>query len=112
MAQSIRALRSERTRTEESWPNHPSNSIQVSLERRIIRLKQRHPSWGARRIKYQYDLPCHWEDRSPSHQASRDARQDQGEARSPRSDSSDTTSTRCGKDTHSSSGYLASGRST
>jgi putative transposase len=41
-------------------PNHPSNSIQVSLERRIIRLKQRHPSWGARRIKYQYDLPCHW----------------------------------------------------
>jgi putative transposase len=25
-----------------------------------VALKQRHPSWGARRIKHQYDLPCHW----------------------------------------------------
>jgi transposase InsO family protein len=32
----------------------------LRLERRVIGLKQRHPSWGARRIKYQYDLPCHW----------------------------------------------------
>ncbi len=30
------------------------------LKDRIIRLKQKHPSWGARRIKYQYDLPTSW----------------------------------------------------
>ena len=30
------------------------------LEQKIVTLKQKHPSWGARRIKYQYDLPCHW----------------------------------------------------
>jgi putative transposase len=41
-------------------PKHPSNSIPERLERRVIKLKQRHPSWGARRIRYQYDLPCHW----------------------------------------------------
>lgn len=38
----------------------PVNSIPKSLEERIVKLKQKHPSWGARRIKYQYDLPCHW----------------------------------------------------
>jgi transposase len=35
-------------------------SISKTLENRILDLKQKHPSWGARRIKYQYDLPCHW----------------------------------------------------
>ena len=34
--------------------------ISKRLEQRIIRLKHKHPSWGARRIKYQYDLRCHW----------------------------------------------------
>jgi len=38
----------------------PSNSIAKRLEWRILELKQKHPSWGARRIKYQYGLPCHW----------------------------------------------------
>jgi transposase InsO family protein len=41
-------------------PRHPGNSIPKSLEDRILKLKQKHPSWGARRLKYQYDLPCHW----------------------------------------------------
>lgn len=41
-------------------PSDGSNSISKDLEQRIVRLKQRHPSWGARRIKYQYELPCHW----------------------------------------------------
>lgn len=36
------------------------NGISKALEIRILKLKQKHPSWGARRIKYQYDLPCHW----------------------------------------------------
>lgn len=30
------------------------------MEQKILKLKQKHPSWGARRIKYQYDLPCHF----------------------------------------------------
>ena len=36
------------------------NSISKRLENRILSLKQKHPSWGARRIKYQYELPCTW----------------------------------------------------
>lgn len=43
-----------------SGPEHGTNSISKRLEERIVRLKQKHPSWGARRLKYQYDLPCHW----------------------------------------------------
>jgi putative transposase len=38
----------------------PPNSVKKGLEQRILKLKQKHPSWGARRIKYQYDLACHW----------------------------------------------------
>jgi putative transposase len=41
-------------------PKHPRHSVPKKLEDRIVKLKQKHPSWGARRIKYQYDLPCHW----------------------------------------------------
>lgn len=39
---------------------HRYNSISKKLQQRIVTLKQRHPSWGARRIKYQYDLSCYW----------------------------------------------------
>ncbi len=41
-------------------PANGTNAIPEDLEQRIIELKQKHPSWGARRIKYQYDLPCCW----------------------------------------------------
>lgn len=41
-------------------PIKARHAISASLEQRIIKLKQKHPSWGARRIKYQYDLPVHW----------------------------------------------------
>ncbi len=41
-------------------PKQGIGSISESLEQKIVNLKQIHPSWGARRIKYQYDLPCHW----------------------------------------------------
>ena len=37
-----------------------NNTIPKRLEQRILALKQKHPSWGARRIKYQYGLACHW----------------------------------------------------
>ncbi len=41
-------------------PKKGSHSIPGTLEQRILRLKQKHLSWGARRIKYQYELPVHW----------------------------------------------------
>lgn len=41
-------------------PKYSKYAIPRMLEQRILALKQKHPSWGARRIKYQYDLPCHW----------------------------------------------------
>lgn len=41
-------------------PKHSEHSIPRMLKQKILKLKQKHPSWGARRIKYQYDLPCHW----------------------------------------------------
>jgi transposase-like protein len=60
-------------------PEHSTRAISRRLEKRIIALKQRHPSWGARRIKNQYDfLPLG--DRPQDHQALWDARQDQAEA--------------------------------
>lgn len=37
-------------------PKDPKG-ISKYLEQRIIRLKQKYPSWGARRIKHQFDLP-------------------------------------------------------
>jgi len=36
------------------------NQIPQALEERILRLKQRNISWGARRIKHQFDPPVHW----------------------------------------------------
>ena len=41
-------------------PDGSTSSISRNLEQKIVRLKQKHPSWGARRIKYQYDISCHW----------------------------------------------------
>jgi putative transposase len=41
-------------------PERGRNAIPTTVEQRIASLKQKHPSWGARRIKYQYDLPCDW----------------------------------------------------
>jgi len=59
----IRAYRaggSQGLRPRKPGPEGGTNSIQKRIEDRIVMLKQRHPSWGARRIKYQYDLQCHW----------------------------------------------------
>lgn len=54
-AEGLRGLQPKKT-----GPKHANHSIPDSLEQRILKLKQKNPSWGARRIKYQYDLPCHW----------------------------------------------------
>jgi len=41
-------------------PRKAKHAISDALKERILRLKQKHPAWGARRIKHQYDLPVHW----------------------------------------------------
>lgn len=41
-------------------PESGRSSIPKRIEDRIVGLKQKHPSWGARRIKHQYNLPCDW----------------------------------------------------
>ena len=41
-------------------PKKGTGSIPDNIKERIMRLKQKHPAWGARRIKYQYGLACHW----------------------------------------------------
>lgn len=41
-------------------PQKQAKEIKNRLKQRILKLKQKHPSWGARRIKFQYNLPCHW----------------------------------------------------
>ncbi|MBI5072201.1 DDE-type integrase/transposase/recombinase [Candidatus Woesearchaeota archaeon] len=41
-------------------PKKQPKTINTKLEQQILKLKQKHLSWGARRIKFQYDLPCHW----------------------------------------------------
>lgn len=41
-------------------PLNSPNQMSKALENRIISLKQKYPSWGARRIKHQFDLPIDW----------------------------------------------------
>jgi len=41
-------------------PKKVEHAIPKQLERKIIRLKGQYPSWGARRIKHQFDLPVSW----------------------------------------------------
>ena len=43
-----------------SGSKKPKHKIKSSMEDRIIKLKQKYPHWGARRIKHQFDLPVHW----------------------------------------------------
>lgn len=41
-------------------PRRSRNRTAVQIAQRILRLKQRYPSWGARRIKHQFNIPVHW----------------------------------------------------
>ena len=41
-------------------PKRSRRAIPASLEQRIIRLKEKYPAWGARRIKHPFNLPCSW----------------------------------------------------
>ena len=41
-------------------PHKQARQTSDYLVERITRLKKRNPSWGAKRIKHQYNLPLHW----------------------------------------------------
>ena len=41
-------------------PKVSINKISKKIEERIVSLKQKYPSWGARRIKHQFNLPISW----------------------------------------------------
>lgn len=59
----VRAYRAgglKRLEPRKPGPDIGTSSIAKRIEDRVLRLKQKHPSWGARRIKNQYGLPCHW----------------------------------------------------
>ena len=47
-------------RPKKTGPKRSPHAISRSLEQRIIRLKEKYPAWGARRIKHQFDLLCSW----------------------------------------------------
>jgi transposase len=41
-------------------PKRSPHAISLTLEQRIIRLKEKYLACGARRIKHQFNLPCSW----------------------------------------------------
>ena len=47
-------------RPKKTGPKRSPHAISQGLERRIIRLKEKYPAWGARRIKHQFNLPRSW----------------------------------------------------
>ena len=47
-------------RPKKTGPTRSPRATSPSLEQRIIRLKEKYPVWGARRIKHQFNLTCSW----------------------------------------------------
>ncbi len=47
-------------RPKKTGPKKVDHAISEQLEHGIIRLKGQYPSWGAKRIKHQFDLPVSW----------------------------------------------------
>ena len=41
-------------------PKKPARSTPKEIVEKIVYLKGKYPAWGARRLKYQFDLPLHW----------------------------------------------------
>lgn len=50
----------EGLRSKPTIPKTIHHRIDNGLRDKILILKQKHPSWGARRIKYQFNLPVSW----------------------------------------------------
>ena len=59
-AKSHRQDKENGLRPKKTGPKRSSRATSPSLEQRIIRLKEKYPAWGARRIKHQFNLPCSW----------------------------------------------------
>jgi transposase len=57
-AQNLRDDPENGLKPEKTGLKRSRQAIPASLEQRIIRLKGRYPAWNARRIKYQFELPC------------------------------------------------------
>lgn len=51
----VDGLRAKATTPKKFW-----NKVSAYLIRRIICIKRKYPAWGARRIKYQFNLPISW----------------------------------------------------
>lgn len=51
----VRGIEPQSTR-----PKKPGNQTTPSLVSRVLRLKKKYPAWGARRLKFQFNLPLHW----------------------------------------------------
>lgn len=51
----VKGLKPKSTR-----PKKPANQTKNCLVERIVSLKRKYPSWGARRIKYQFNLQLHF----------------------------------------------------
>jgi putative transposase len=47
-------------RPKKTGPKRSPRATSPSLEQRIIRLKEKYPAWGARRIKHQFNLTRSW----------------------------------------------------
>ena len=41
-------------------PKNPANQTTRALMHRVLALKKKYPAWGARRLKFQFNLPMHW----------------------------------------------------
>jgi putative transposase len=50
----------EGLKPKKTGPKRSRNRTPKRIINRIISLKGKHPSWGARRIKHQFDIPLHW----------------------------------------------------
>lgn len=50
----------EGLKPEKTGPKRAKNRTSQRLVQRILSLKRKYPAWGARRIKYQFNIPLHW----------------------------------------------------
>ena len=47
-------------RPKKTGPKRSKRSTPPALVQCILRLKEKYPTWGARRLKHQFNLPCSW----------------------------------------------------
>ena len=110
-AKSHRQDKENGLRPKKTGPKRSSQTTSPSLEQRIIRLKEKYPAWGARRIKHQFNLTCSWRTVHRILKKHGLLIRIKASHNQPSNDSRDSMSTACGREIHSSSAYGASARS-